>query len=298
MHSKLYKKISFGISLQITIDEYKKIIDKYGDFVNSVYFSLPLGEAFHTRIKVVEEYEGKDAKKKLFDILELFKKNGIKLEIVINHYGITKTQLIEAINFINDNIKFDSICTLDEYLPIIYENYPDAYLVSSFNNLKLNAEDIKRTSHKYKQIVVGKNFMRDIELFKTINLEGFDSKLLLNNGCSFNCISCRGGAKQCKHIFEENVKKFGIQKLYAIQSFFPSELHRLLNKVKVDEVKISNRPCDFEYLNNCLDSYINNNEDYIKYNINNYHLWGRLGHFAPFYKDFNFNEIKKIKEKL
>ena len=297
MKPKLFKKFSFGLSLQISIDEYKKIINNYGDFINSVYFSLPLGKAFHTRIKVVEEYEDKKAKKKLFEILKLLKEYDIKLEVVINQYEITEIQLLKAIKYINQNIDFDSICTLDEYLPVLYKNYPNAYLISSFNNLKLSANDIKKTSDKYKQIVVGKNFMRNIDLLKLIKVEGFDSKLLLNNGCSFNCASCRGGAKQCIDVFEKNVEEIGVQKLYAMQSFFPSELHRLLNKIEVDELKISNRPCSYEYLNNCLDSYINNNESYID-NIKNYHLWGRLGQFTPFYKDFDYNTIKKIKEDL
>lgn len=298
MKSKLYKKFSFGISLQISLDKYKELINNYGDFINSVYFSLPLGKEFHTRIRVVEEYERKESEKKLFEILKLFKDNGIKLEIVINQYEISKSKLMEAIKYINQNVDFDSICTLDDYLSVLYDNYPDAYLISSFNNLKLSANDIKKTSHKYKQIVIGKNFMRDINLLKLINVEGFDSKLLLNNGCSFNCSSCRGGTKQCVEVFDENVKKIGVQKLYAIQSFFPSELHRLLEKIELDELKISNRPCGYEYLRNCLDSYINNNESYIEDNIKNYHLWGRLGQFTPFYKEFDFNAIKKIKEDL
>lgn len=292
------KKFSFGISLEIDLEEYKKIINKYGNYINSIYFSLPLGKEFHTRSKVVEEYKEKNATKKLFEILKLFRDNNIKLEVVINQYGVKNEQLMEAIMFINQYIDFDSICTLDEYISVLYSNYPEAYFISSFNNLKISLNDIKNTSHKYKQIVVGKNFMRDIRLLKQIKLENFDSKLLLNNGCSFNCASCRAGTKQCTDIFNKNVKENGIQKLYAIQSFFPSELHRLLNKIEIDELKISNRPCNYEYLNNCLDSYINNNESYIKDNIKNYHLWGRLGKFTAFYKYFDFDEIKRLKEEL
>ena len=298
MKINLYKKISFGISLEIKLEEYKKIINQFGDFISSVYFSLPLGAAFHTRVRVIKEYEDKEARKKLFEILKLFKNNNIKLEIVINQYGLTSSQLIEAIEFINKNIDFDSICTLDEYLPILYAKYPDAYFISSFNNLKLSSKDIKNTSHRYKQIVVGNNFMRDIELLEKIKMEKFDTKLLLNNGCSFNCGSCRNGAEQCANIFEDNIKKIGVQNFYAIQSFFPSELHRLLEKIELNELKISNRPCNFEYLSNCLDSYINNNESYIDKNVNNYHLWWRLGHFGAYYGQFDFKKIKKMKERL
>lgn len=298
MESKLYKKFSFGLSLQITISEYKELINNYGIYINSVYFSLPLGKNFHTRRLVEKEYKEDEAEKKLLNILKLFKDNGIKLEVVLNQYGMTEGDIVRAIKYMNQNINFDSICILDEYLSIIHNSYPNTYLISSFNNLKLSKKDIKNTSHKYNQIVVGKNFMRDIELLNTIKEEKFDSKLLLNNGCSFNCNSCRAGSKQCEQIFNENKKHVEVQKLYAIQSFFPFELKKLLEKTEIDELKISNRPCTYEYLNNCLDSYINNNENYINYSKKNYYLWGRLGKFIPFYEEFDYNMIKKIKEDL
>ena len=300
MKEKLYKKLSFGLSLNITLEEYQKIIDNYGNYIKTVYFSLPLGKEFHTRHTVVNEYSDKDAEKKLYAILDLFHQNGIELEVVINQYNISHEKILEAISYLKNNIQVDSICTLDDYIDTIKTNYPNCYFISSFNNLKTSIVDIKNTSHKYNQIVVGKNFMRNRELLKSLKEEGFSCKLLLNNGCSFNCGSCRNGNIACKKVFENNCKKMSPQILYAIQSFFPSELYQLLQITDVvDEFKISSRPCTYQYIDQCLHSYITGKEEkYIKQSNENYYLWGRLGHFIPYYSEFDYQEIKAIKDYL
>ena len=87
-------RFSFGISLNIDLDDYKKIIDDYNGYINNVYFSLPLGDEFHTRKGVIEEYSQKNAMEKLKNILILFKENNIGLEAVLNQYDIQKYKII------------------------------------------------------------------------------------------------------------------------------------------------------------------------------------------------------------
>lgn len=296
------KKFSFGLSLNITIDEYEKILLKYKPYLSSVYFSLPLGKEFHTRIGVVQEYNQKGADKKLLDILNLLKKNDIKLEVVINQYNLNEKLLINALEYLQNYMEIDAICALDEYIEIIRNYYPSIYLVSSFNNLKRNYNDIKNTDKRYNQIVIGKNFMRDAKAIRLIKDNGFDVKLLLNNGCSFNCFSCRKGY-ECKNIFNENLKHCTINELYAIQSFLPCELQYLEDKVgteKIKEFKLSSRPCTYEYLDNCLGSYLMMNDEYfyINKNIKNFHLWCRLAHFNEFYDQLDLKKIIEIKKEL
>lgn len=298
MENKLYKKFSFGLSLSINLYQYETILNNYQKYIKEVYFSLPLGDEFHTRKGVISEYSQKDSLEKLFSILELMKKYNINLEVVINQYNIPEEKILVAVEFVKRFMQIDSICTLDDYIDIIKEKLPDVHMVSSFNNLIVSANDVSNISKKYNEVVVGKNFLRNRKLLEKVKKNGFLTKLLLNNGCSFNCESCRNGRKNCIKIFENNLKYVDVQNLYAIQSFFPSELHKLKDVVEIDKFKISSRPCTYEYLNNCLDSYINNNERSIEKNVQNYHLWGRLAHFMPYYKEFNYKEIRKIKDQL
>lgn len=300
--SEIYEKnFSFGISLNIELDDYEKIIRRYRKYISSVYFSLPLGEEFHTREAVIEEYSQKGAIEKFRNILILFKENDIKLEVVFNQYGISRQKMIDALKYIK-NMPIDSICTLDEYVDIIREYYPSIYLVSSFNNDNKICIDTKR--NMYNQIVIGRRYLRDIETIKMIKKNGIDIKLLLNNGCSFNCGTCRMGKQKCREIFEKNLEKFTIEELFALQSFFPFELDVLNSKLGfeyINEFKISNRPCTYEYLDNCLDSYIyghNKEEKYIKKSKMNYRLWGRLGHFNSYLEVMDIKNVKRIKKEI
>lgn len=159
---------------------------------------MPLGEEIHIREAVIEEYSRKGAIEKFRNILILFKENDIKLEVVFNQYGISRQKMIDALKYIK-NIPIDLICTLDEYVNIIREYYPSIYLVSNFNNDNKICIDTKR--NMYNQIVIGRRYLRDIETIKMIKKNGLDIKLLLNNGCSFNCGTCRMGKQKCREIF-------------------------------------------------------------------------------------------------
>lgn len=298
------KKISFGLSLNIKIEDYYKIISKYSKYLSSVYFSLPFGEEFHTRNKVKEEYSQDNAKEKLLNILNLFKDNGIKLEAVINQYHIDINKLKKSLVELDRFVNVDSICCLDEYVDVINRHYEGKmYLISSFNNgsfKKINDD----TYEKYNMIVLGKEYMREPEKIKKIQNNGLDIKLLVNNGCAFNCKSCREGYRECVRTFEKNLENFTPEELYAIQSFFPWELEELFHELKdsniVKEIKLSSRPSTYEYIDNCLESYIYNvsPRKYIDKNINNYHLWGRQANLIQFFQYFDLKRIEKMKRNL
>ena len=305
---KYNNKFSFGISLEMSLDEYEKIIQDYLPYLSSVYFSLPYGDEFHTRDKVKEEYSKCNAKEKLAEILNLFKKYNIKLEAVINQYNIELDKIKEALNKLDKIITIDSVCCLDEYYDIINEYYDgNMYMISSFNNIPLHKGNFRSrlsTLEKYDMLVLSKEWMRDIKLLEDIKYNyGFDLKLLINNGCSFNCMSCRAGNNNCKKVFMENLKKYTPEELYAIQSFFPWELKKFFERVNdelITEIKISNRPSTYDYINNCLKSYIfcEKEEKYISKSNKYYHLWGRQANLNPYYDEFDINRINKVKRDL
>lgn len=307
INKRYYNKFSFGISLNISISDYKKIIRDYLPYISSVYFSLPYGKEFHTRKMVIEEYEQENAKEKLIEILKLFKEHGVKLEAVINQYNIEASKVKEGLKQLDQIIKVDSICCLDEYYDIIRKHYgQDMYMISSFNNKPLYKENLDKQLNKlkkYDMLVLSKEFMRDISSLKKVREKEFDIKILINNGCSFNCSSCRNGSEECKKIFKNNLRYHSPEELYALQSLFPWELNKLIEKSDeklINEIKLSNRPCTYEYLNNCLKSYIyhENEKEYIDKTSRNYHLWGRQANLIPYMEKFNLDNINRIKKTL
>ena len=116
-----------------------------------------------------EEYKKVGAKEKLLEILKLFRAHDIKLEAVINQYNIKREELNKALYELDNFIKVDSICCLDEYADIVLNHYSNnIYLISSFNNKPLHKENIDNLNHKYNMIVVGKEFMREPKLLEKI----------------------------------------------------------------------------------------------------------------------------------
>lgn len=297
-------KFSFGLSLNMELKEYQKIIRDFLPFLNNVYFSLPFGREFHTREGVRNEYDQKDARKKLLKILELFKSNGIKLEAVINQYHINLNKLEEVLNEFDKIIKVDSICCLEEYFDIINNYYnKEMHIISSFNNGVVRRNNINNYI-KYNTIVVAREFLRDVNGLKFIKSKGLRIKLLINNGCAFNCYSCRAGQRKCIEVFQNNLKKYTPEQLYAIQSFFPWELKKLFDIIKgdeiIDEIKLSSRPCTYKYLRDCLESYIYNKDEekFIEESFKNYHLWGRQANLIEYFDKFKLDKLNKIKEEL
>ena len=304
MKTNFEKAFSFGISLNIELEEYKKMLNKYAKYISSAYFSLPCGDGFHTRSRVAEEYRNKDSIEKLKKILNLLKQYDVKLEAVINQYNLTKERLEEGLIFLRNNIEVDSICILEEYRESVKKYYPDIELVYSFNNIPVIEKNYKNISKDYDVVVIGKELLRKPNVIKDIKEYGFKIKFLLNAGCSFNCGTCRAGSRNCVKTYERNREKFTRNELYAIQSFFPWELKKLVSILKsgeIDEFKISCRPCNIEYLEKCLESYIMNEkteEQYVEEDINNYYLWGRQTETSKKLTDYNIKEINKIKEEL
>lgn len=297
-------KFSFGLSLNIELEQYEKIIEQFKPFLNSVYFSLPFGDEFHTRMGVRKEYSDKNALKKLLNILELFKKKGIKLEAIINQYHIDLNKLKSVLDYVDELFEVDSICCLDEYFEIINNHYNGKmYIISSFNNGIVSINNIDCYKN-YNMLVLGKQFLRNIEDIKLVKQKGFDIKLLINNGCAFNCYSCREGQRKCVEVFKNNLKFYTPEQLYAKQSFFPWELKKLFVDLKgsqyIDEIKLSSRPCTYKYLKDCLESYIYNRNEkkYIEETTKNYHLWGRQANLIEYFSEFDVENLNKIKEKL
>ena len=101
--------------------------------------------------------------------------------------------------------------------------FPNCELKYSFNNT--DYQDIPKC---FDTVVVGKRYLRSKEMRHQLLESGYNLVLLLNNGCSFTCPGpCRNGT-ECRKIVAQQLLTSTPSELYALESFFPEELTRLL----------------------------------------------------------------------
>lgn len=252
MNELLKKRISIGLNLNEPEQDIYAFLDNYKEFLSSLYFSLPLGGGFYSRNELAEEYEAEGAEEKLLRILNRLKDYNIQSEVAINMYGLKEKDLEKGISYMNrKGIYPDEIVCLDEYGEILKNAFPRSEMKYSFNNPG-------KASSVFDTIVVGKGYLRDQEARHKIIDEGKNLVLLLNNGCSFECHYPCGDSKFCGAILDENLKYHDLNYMYALQSFFPSELMKLLEQDTYAEqyrFKISNRPLGLEFSKRVMDTY-------------------------------------------
>lgn len=299
----LKDKISIGLSLEITPEQYQELFKKYQDYLHSLYFSPPLNGKYHSRTKISEQFSNPENIKRFYEILELAKQNGILLDCVLNRPTIREQDVEQALPFI-EQIGADQITCLQKHIDIVASTFPTKEKIYSYNN-DLTPRDIPNISPKFSTVVVAKSFLRDKELLKQIAERGFKLKPLVNNGCSYNCGGCQAGNRQCQATFDRNYEKSGANYLYALQSFYPDEVERLLSmmeeeQIPLESVKISNRTDGYVYLDNCLTSYIEQRDPstYTSENISNYRLWLRLGAFNSHLTELDQEQIKTFKKRM
>ncbi|MBR6949089.1 MAG: hypothetical protein IKH54_02775 [Bacilli bacterium] len=299
MNKKLLNKFSIGLSLDISIEEYKQIIYKYKDYIHSIYFSPPINSKFQSRKSIHEQFENKENVTKFYEILKLFRENNILLDCVLNRPSLSSEDIKENIKVVKD-INPDIITCLKNHIDIVKDSFSNKEIIYSFNN-NFEIGDLKNISKKFDTIVLGKYFLRSPKLIKKVYDSGFKIKLLVNNGCSYNCGGCKNGYENCIETFCKNLDYHTVNYLYALQSFYPYELDRLLDKVEVpiDTIKISNRTDGYEYLDKCLNSYINDLTEDIRFKkISDVRLYSRLSCFNKYFDELNSKEINSIKRRI
>lgn len=299
----LKSKLSIGLSLEISPEEYRKIFSDYKEYLHSLYFSPPLEGKYHSRTKISHQFENPENIEKFYEIICLAKEQGILLDCVLNRPTIRDQDIEQAIPFI-ESIDADQITCLQKHIDIIATAFPTKDLIFSYNN-DLTPHDIDSISTKFGTVVVAKSFLRSPELLQRVADRGFKLKPLVNNGCSYNCRGCQSGNRQCQNTFDRNYQQYGVNYLYALQSFYPDELEKLLvtmeeKQIPLESVKISNRTDGYAYLDKCLNSYVNliDPAEYTDSDIRNYRLWLRLGAFNGHFEELDQTEIKMLKKRM
>lgn len=297
----LKHKFSLGLSLEMQITEYEKLIDDFFPYIGSFYFSPPLGKRYHTRSKIADQFQEPELCKRFYEIVHLVQKRGIMLDCVLNRPSIRPDEMQEALNYIKQEMDVELITCLEEYGEHVRRQFPKKEIIYSYNN-DLTREKITKIPKAFDTVVVGKYFLRCPGLLEKIYKRGFGIELLVNNGCSYNCGGCRCGNLQCDQTVIRNLKDKDVNYLYALQSFYPYELHELLEglSISIKCIKISNRTSGYRYLKNCLQSYVENRnpEEYVIEDYRNYRLWSRLGELSKHLKELDNDAINRYKREI
>jgi len=297
------KKFNVGLTLQTDLAQFNAFLDKYHEYIHSVYFSPPAGIRFHTRSKIAEQFMLPSKKKLFWKLLQTIKEHGIELELLLNTLRLDEKSVEKAgLMLKKHDVTVDSVCFIKDYYDYVVRYFPDAKYIFSFNN-GFSKKEIEQATEQYKDVnvfVLGTHFIRDNEYIGRLKEKGKRVYLLLNNGCSFNCPTCNNTGSVCKETFLNNLKRHSPEYLYALQSIFPCELEeKVIDGSLPACLKISNRGNDIVFLQNCMDSFINCEMlKYIEKSSIAYAYWGRAGYFWKYYKAFDFNEIKRLKEEI
>ena len=297
------KKISIGYCTDESYDSYINFFDQYSKYIGNLYFSMPLGDRFHARSKICRGLRKKEDIELFWNIIKIAKdKYNIKLEVVFNTPQLLESDFFLAARELkNRNIRVDLIGIVDMYYSFAEKYFPNVKFVHSFNNFYNNLEDYKNNNLKYHQYVIGRQNIRNIELFKYLSKEKkSEVVLLLNNGCSHICGGCKSDPTNCHNSYFSLLRKYTPEKLYSLYSIMPFEIHdKLLDVSNVSMFKISTRNADLEYASKCIDSYVfAKEESYIKDDLYNFELWGRQTWHQEYYSSFKLNNIIEIKRTI
>ena len=299
--SFFHKRFSVGLSLDTNLREFDAFLDQYQDYINNFYFSLPLGDKFHARTRVVEQMHDPDTVVLFWQLLACIRSHGIKLELVLNNGNVSPEDVEHAARMLDEHgIEINLVGITDDIYEPVRDSFPTQELVYSFKNHTHTQSDFANLKNHYQEIVLGRQNIRNTRLFSFIRQElKSDVVLLLNNGCSHICGGCTT-LRNCHRAYYQAGFRHSPEYLYALQSILPSEIHsRLLDVINVKLFKISSRNASVQYLADSLHSYIFCEEDqYIHRDTSNYMLWARLAWHVEHYRHFSLERIRALKEKI
>ena len=291
------KKYIVGLSLSSSCEDWKTFLTENLDYIECVYFSLPLGNRFHSRQYIARQFGKQGMEEHFWKLISITQDINVPLELVLNTPHLSKDDIENSSEVLKaHNADISYITILDAYYDIVKKNFKESTKINySYNNFFNGIEDLN--DHIYDRIIIGRHHIRNINLFKRLNEKGLKVVLLLNNGCSHRCGWCHK-IDHCNKAFIATNGDDSIDYLYAEQSIMPFELHEgLLDFSSIYCFKINNRNSDIDYLRKCLDSY-RKNDNNLHDDTSNWSLWARLAWFSPHYNELNLNKIISIKRKI
>lgn len=297
------KNISLGISLFLSLDDYKFIFENYHNNIKEIYFTTPSKEKYiQSRSIIFDQYQDYKNIEKIISILHLAKEYDIKIELAVNSiFEIKERDIKEMYEWCaQNNIQVDKIVTLNNLVDTCYKYFGNIEYCYSYNNNIINHEFLNNINKLFSEVVIGNRSLRDVKLFKKIHDKGLKIKLLLDNGCQHNCYWCSSKhAGSCEYVANKNAEKYSINFLMAIQSVFPFEVKQYYNKLNIESYKLSTRVCKKDEFINTIEYYINNKEiKSIEEFFYSSKLTSLLKNIDKKQSEVDFYKIKKIKEKI
>lgn len=294
-------KFSVGLALDTTYEDFSALLDRYAKFIDNFYLSLPLGDRFHGRDLVAKQLKDPETIKLFWKMVDCIKEHGINIEIVFNTYFLEDGDFALASSLMDSRDLYpDKIGILDKYYARAKETFPHSKIINSVNNMPNTLEAFKQITNQYDEIVIGRHFIRDKEIFKFVKEKlGAKSILLINNGCSHTCGGC-DSIEYCRSVYERDSRRFSNEYIYALQSILPYEFHdKYFSFDDVSYFKLSTRNANTDYIRKCLDSYIyNRSQEYVNLSCKNYIIWSRLAWNVEHFPNFNYDRIMKTKQDI
>lgn len=301
MDRSYYKRFSVGLTLLDSVEEYDVFLKNYGKYINNIYFSLPMGDRFHSRVMFKELLKEDQYIELFWKLLLCVQKYSINLELLFNTSGLNETDIRNSFIALEEHgIKVQKIGILDEYYDLTRKYFPTQKLVYSFNNFPNSLSHYANIKNSYDEIVVARQFIRDNQLFSFIkNTLNSNVVLLVNNGCSQVCGGCKTHW-HCHDSYYREHSKYSAEYQYALQSVFPFEINEgYIDMCNVDLIKIATRNDNLLYVKKCLDSYVNNEAiGYVQSNKHNYLLWSRLQWHTDYFNTFDYDRLVELKKKI
>lgn len=293
------KRFSVGLPVIDSVEVFDHFLDEYDQYIENIYFSLPIGDRYHSRVVTQRVLADADKIPFFLSLLRCVEKHKICLEVLFNTDGLTEEDIKAGKRFMDEhNIHPDEIGILAQYYDLVSELFPDKQYVYSFNNFPASQNDFFSSGHYFNQYVVGRQFIRDADLFRKIKEHSSKVVLLLNNGCSFSCGGCNTG-NHCHDAYFREQLQYSVEYLYALQSIFPFEINEgYIDTGDVDLFKIASRNGDVRYIKECIDSYIHNDTSMVAENCEQYLLWSRLWWHYDSFPDFDYMRLTAIKKDI
>lgn len=307
MNNALTKKFSVAVSFGlINPDEYIAVLGKYKDYIHDIFFSPTESLRYQTRNRIYDfDTTSNDERRQMLgQVLSYARSNGIACSMTLNASMASAEEQAEAFKSYNSLYQIDQLTTTLEIGKLVREQGADIPMICSYNEAITNRGHLLKVldSGLFQTVVLGGRFLRDLEVFELIKGRGIKTVLMLNTGCCMNCASfCKvRNQNYCRDLFNNNAAQMGVEAMYAAQSIFPEEIKDYyLPSGMIDIFKLASRPIDGEELDTLIESYVSlDSKSYITRSIKNYHLYGRLAHFVPYYKDFDYERIVDMKRSL